>query len=75
MVQLAEKVSSQKASGFNGGDEGRIFRNQGGLHGITIGPGDLKYAHKPNEQISIQSVLNGVDLYRRLFLEKLYFNS
>jgi acetylornithine deacetylase/succinyl-diaminopimelate desuccinylase-like protein len=62
-----EAVGGFPARGFNGGDEGRIFRLDGGKEGITLGPGSLKYAHQPNEQVPIRSVFDAADIYARLF--------
>jgi acetylornithine deacetylase len=67
IVKVAELVTGQTARGFNGGDEGRIMRLQGGKEGVTLGPGELSYAHMPNEQVSVRSVLKTVDVYSRLF--------
>ena len=67
MVILAEGVTERSARGFNGGNEGRIFRNHAGMEGITIGPGELEYAHMPNERIRIAAVLQGADIYAQLF--------
>jgi len=67
IVVLAEGITERFACGFNGGNEGRIFRNNAGMEGITIGPGELKYAHMPNERIKIAAVLKGADIYSQLF--------
>lgn len=69
IVKAAEEVTGQKAWGFNGGDEGRILRNGAGMQGITMGPGDLAFAHQPDERIRIASVLTGADVYANLFLK------
>lgn len=67
IVGAAEKACGQSARGFNGGDEGRVMRLQAGLEGVTLGPGKLSFAHMPNEQVSIQSVLKATDIYSVLF--------
>lgn len=68
IVRIAEEVTGRKARGFNGGDEGRIFRNSAGMQGVTLGPGDLAFAHQPDERIRIASVLRSVDTYGAMFL-------
>ncbi len=68
IVRIAEEASGRKAAGFNGGDEGRIFRNGADMQGITMGPGDLAFAHQPDERIRIASVFAGADLYANVFL-------
>lgn len=67
IVAIAEEASGRVARGFNGGDEGRILRLYAGKEGVTIGPGELSYAHMPNEQVSIESVLNATNIYSNLF--------
>lgn len=67
IVRLAEQVTGQAARGFNGGDEGRILRLAARKEGITLGPGELRYAHMPNEQISIGSVTGAIKVYAELF--------
>ncbi|MCL2173961.1 M20/M25/M40 family metallo-hydrolase [Candidatus Saccharibacteria bacterium] len=66
IAKISEKATGQPVAGFNGGDEGFILRNAG-LEGVTMGPGELSMAHKPNEEISIQSVLGAVQMYKFLF--------
>ncbi|MBI2635889.1 M20/M25/M40 family metallo-hydrolase [Candidatus Peregrinibacteria bacterium] len=68
IVRIAEAVTGQTARGFNGGDEGRIFRNSANMEGVTMGPGDLVYAHQPDERIRIASIFTGADVYSKLFL-------
>jgi acetylornithine deacetylase len=66
VTALAEEVTGKVCRGFNGGDEGQIYRSIG-KEGITLGPGELRYAHMPNEQISIKSIMDAADIYSRLF--------
>lgn len=67
IVKLAEEVTGSVAQGFNGGDEGRILRLLGGKDGVTLGPGELRFAHMPNEQIQVVSIFNAADVYARIF--------
>jgi acetylornithine deacetylase/succinyl-diaminopimelate desuccinylase-like protein len=66
IVRLAESVTRLVAQGFNGGDEGEVLRSKG-MEGITLGPGEFIYAHTANEQISVDSVLNAIDIYAHIF--------
>jgi acetylornithine deacetylase/succinyl-diaminopimelate desuccinylase-like protein len=68
IVRIAEDVTGQAARGFNGGDEGRIFRNSAAMQGVTMGPGDLAYAHQPDERIRIASIFAGADAYADMYL-------
>lgn len=68
IVKISEESTGKQARGFNGGDEGRIFRNSAGMQGVTMGPGDLVYAHQPDERILIASIFTGAEIYRRMFL-------
>ncbi len=67
VVKIAEEVTGQASRGFNGGDEGRVMRNGAGKEGVTLGPGELRYAHMPNEQIAIKSIARATEIYRNLF--------
>ncbi len=66
IVKLAEMATGKSAKGFNGGDEGEILRSCG-KEGVTIGPGQLGFAHMPNEEIEVQSVLRAADIYGQIF--------
>lgn len=74
IVTIAEEVTGQAARGFNGGDEGRIMRLEGGLQGVTLGPGELHHAHMPDESVAISSVMNAVGTYRQLFVRAAEFD-
>jgi acetylornithine deacetylase len=67
IVIAAEAATGLSSLGFNGGDEGEVLR-RAGKQGITLGPGELSFAHAPNEQIPIRSVLKSIDVYSDLFL-------
>ncbi len=69
IVKIAEGATGRQARGFNGGDEGRIFRNSANMQGVTMGPGDLVYAHQPDERIRIASIFEGSKLYRQMYLQ------
>jgi len=75
IVQIAEEVTKKKARGFNGGNEGRIFRNEASMQGITIGPGSLAFAHMPDERIKIASIYTGADIYAALFKRSIELSS
>lgn len=68
IVKVAEEATAQQSRGFNGGDEGRIMRLQAGKEGVTIGPGELHFAHMPDEQIKIKSIFNAADIYSDIFV-------
>ncbi len=74
IVKLAEAATSQIAKGFNGGDEGEVLRTAG-KEGVTIGPGQLKFAHMPNEEIEISSVFKAADIYSYLFSNAVELNN
>lgn len=67
LVELAERVTGKAARGFNGGDEGRILRLVGNLQGVTLGPGELQEAHRPNESIKTKSLVEAVDFFADFF--------
>jgi acetylornithine deacetylase/succinyl-diaminopimelate desuccinylase-like protein len=67
IVRTVERATQRAAQGFNGGDEGRVLRLAAAMEGVTLGPGDLRVAHTPNEHVSIVSVLRAADLYATLF--------
>lgn len=67
IVTLSEAITGQPAQGFNGVDEGMVFRHLAHKEGVTLGPGDLAFAHKPDEQIAIKSVLESARIYSELF--------
>jgi acetylornithine deacetylase len=75
IVRISEELTGVTSQGFNGGDDGRILRNNAGMQGVTAGPGDLRFAHMPNERISIESVLRAVDFYAKFFKRSILFNS
>lgn len=66
IVNAAEAITGKSARGFSGGDEGGVLRSLG-KEGITLGPGELRCAHMPNEQIAISSVMGAVNTYGYLF--------
>jgi acetylornithine deacetylase len=66
IVLAAERATGHEARGFSGGDEGEVFRLEG-KEGVTLGPGELKYAHMPNERIAISSIAKAVDTYSHIF--------
>jgi len=66
IVNAAEIATGLAVRGFNGGDEGEVLRRHG-KHGITLGPGELRFAHAPNEQIPVASVARATEIYDRLF--------
>lgn len=68
IVKIAEQATGQPARGFNGGDEGRIFRNELAMKGVTLGPGSLEFAHMANERVKIESLFRAADLYAEIFL-------
>ncbi len=74
IVKIAEGATGRQARGFNGGDEGRIFRNSANMQGVTMGPGDLVYAHQPDERIRIASIFEGSKLYRQMYLQAAGFS-
>jgi acetylornithine deacetylase len=74
IVQAAERFTGYKSRGFNGGDEGRIMRLDGGMQGVTIGPGSLNFAHMPNEEIKIASIPKAAKIYEQMFLAAIQFD-
>ena len=66
IVQAAEAAIGSLTIGFNGGDEGEIFR-QVGKQGVTIGPGDLSNAHAPNEKLRVESLADSVEIYSTIY--------
>lgn len=68
IIQIAERVTGMPAEGFNGGDEGRIFRNALSMQGFTMGPGNLAHAHMPDERVSIPDIFQAAKLFRRMYL-------
>ncbi len=67
IVRLAEEATGKPAVGFNGGTEGRIFRNDAGMEGVTLGPGDLQFAHMSDERIRIASLFEATDIFSQIF--------
>jgi len=67
IAQAARIATDDELLGFNGGDEGYVLRLDGGMEGVTIGPGRLAYAHKPNEQVDVVSIIRAADIYSELF--------
>lgn len=68
IVQIAQEATGVAARGFNGGDEGRVFRGPPlRMEGITLGPGRLCDAHAANEHIRVASIFAAADLYRTIF--------
>ena len=67
IVLLAQLATGQTARGFNGGDEGRVMRLQAGKEGVTLGPGELRFAHMPDEQVGISSVFSATEIYAKMF--------
>ena len=66
IVRVAEEVTGLPANGFNAADEGEVFR-KAGLEGITLGPGELRFAHSPDEQIPVNEVMRAITVYSDLF--------
>lgn len=67
IVKIAEEATGYTARGFNGGDEGRIMRLMAHKEGVTLGPGELGFAHMPDEQVNIQSIFEVAKIYSMLF--------
>ncbi len=69
VVKLAQFATGHRARGFNGGDEGRIMRVYAGKEGVTVGPGELRFAHKTDEQVPVRSIYRLADIYSKMFSE------
>lgn len=67
IVLLAEQATHRTARGFNGGDEGRIMRQMAQKEGVTIGPGELGFAHMPDERVAVSSIFKAADIYADMF--------
>jgi acetylornithine deacetylase/succinyl-diaminopimelate desuccinylase-like protein len=74
IVKIAEAATGRTARGFNGGDEGRIMRLMAQKEGVTLGPGELCFAHMPDEQVNIQSIFDVAKIYSTLFRKSVGLN-
>lgn len=55
IVQVAEKLSGQRAAAVDFATEGEFY-NRMGMDTVILGPGDIAQAHQPNEYLAIERI-------------------
>lgn len=69
LVGLVEAVSrdvlgrSVKAEGFSATCDMTYIEHQGGIPTLILGPGDLKYAHQPDEWVPLEELDQAAEIY------------
>ena len=68
IVQLAKALTGANSTGKVAfGTEAGLFQEMAGIPTIVCGPGNIEQAHKPDEYISFEQIVQGETFVRKLF--------